>query len=79
MCDAAISSRGSTAPVLTVPALATTAIGVLPAAASSTIAERSASVFILKRSSTEMSRRFSRPSPSSATDLGTDMCNSLEA
>ena len=66
----AISSSGSTAPVLTVPALATTASGVFPAIVSSAIAARSESALIRKRASTGMSRRFSRPSPSSATDFG---------
>ena len=63
----------------TVPAVATMAIGVRPAARSSSIAACRTSTPIRKDSSTGISPRLSRPMPKSATALGIDMCTSAAA
>jgi hypothetical protein len=63
----AIPRSGSTAPVLVVPAVATTAIAGIPAWRSRSMAAASASVRIRNAPSTGISRRFARPTPSSAS------------
>ena len=63
----AIASSGSTAPVSVVPAVATTATGVTPAATSRSIASASASGRIRRKPSSGIARRLSEPIPSSST------------
>ena len=58
------------APVFTVPAVATMAMGFRPALRSAAMAYTSASIRIRKSSSTGIRRRLSRPMPSKAMALG---------
>ena len=68
----AIASSGSTAPVSVVPAVATTAIGVTPAATSAASASARASGRIRRRSSSSMRRTASLPSPATSTARTTE-------
>ncbi len=69
-----MASIGSTAPVFVVPAEATTANGVRPAARSSVIACRSASTSIRSDGSVATIRRLPRGKPASIAAFATDAC-----
>ena len=68
----AIASRGSTAPVLVVPAVETTRKGRSPARRSASIAARRASTLMRKCSSTGTVRTRSGRMPASRADLATE-------
>ena len=81
-CSAATSAMaasGSTTPVFTVPALATTHTGSSPAARSAAIAVRSAPTSMRYSRSTGTSRRASLPRPSSSTARRMQEWASLDA
>ena len=67
------SFGGSIAPVLTVPAEPTTAIGTTPRSVSLSMACSSCAGIMRKELSTGISRKLSRPIPSSAIALGIDI------
>ena len=75
----AIASSGSTAPVLTVPALPTTIAGRNPAARSAATAFSSSSMRIRKRPSVGIFRSWFVPMPSRSTALSTHECTWSEA
>ncbi len=62
----ASSPIGSTAPVSVVPAVATTATGVMPAATSASMAAAASAAIIRRRSSIGIDRTLAAPMPSTS-------------